>query len=1080
MATYTPDTSNRYCNWTYVRECDLPKGKKLLSCSRCNEVFYIDRESQTLHWKVHRKTCCPVAGDDARIREEGGISSLRDCWDILHWILQDPMRRIKGRLFLYAFQRLKAYLFETDRYVNFQTAIDMQTQEFVLNPLGDHGVADDRDNAAVRKNIEFIDLLFSIPGFASYFLSEDILLSNAMKEKKDKGEPVPSREYYVEQGLEDPETKYDPRFHLPLIYWSLITSVLSGACLQFSRKDQYYCYKFGQGDLAAAVVRHQMVLWQCPYTRASFPSLNQSQMNAPYVSRSLHFYVTFMPTVRFGDTDRLRIRGLKKEEIVPGMSAKQMLKLFISEDTTFFAHFHPKDASMLVNCVYLNHVANQENGPFSSLSPDDRLQLLDMYQDWDAPELNLEETVAEQLTMNLTTLQEAMLFFILGDATNTLLKMCDVAAQRKLSSSSSTPLKQGTIDTIMKLKKGLMDETMPKVMIYLNAVEPQYLRLAEREKFKAQPFPEDLLTIISELALKNEFHISPARRISPAKKPKSKEVICAEKDAPKLAKPNEDYEDTFYEDNGDRSYADFFGRNLILLYLQSPRYQGKTALCVGSDSSSNRIIVWPLEIGNEILVDPTKCEISGRFRYDDCIRESWTRTDSAEDDAADNNAGATCGLCHKPSCATINLPCTHPFCSSCVAQLRPPRDDSFQFSCPTCNESLSVMFKKLVDEAVAICDDYPALLTCTDHQCQEIGRHNLGEVIIAEEVVKRIKVAIGVAKGMNDISGLLRELEAVMSAYTKAAVAKHRKASPVKHHRDLFRKMVCKIDPRVRNLRRQYDDCRRVRAICGGVDSVLEALWMKSFGSPLLSQVGATGTATPNNVTPTQLATPNNAWNRELPVFIEKNLDDAWYYIRSFGVNYQMFLTSFANVTAKLGTRVDKCILFTEKMQLTEWTARRLDALEDLFRTRGLYGKPEAAEASLLIQILFNITFLVSHKRYKQVALFGRIFGPEYLLREAEGAISPHFIPTVVQIVNQIKSQEGDEPDLSARRCHLYRTQGRVVTSCKLKESRHNEFLRCKCKRVAYCSPTCKAMDEANHAPQCAEICRVQKALGKA
>ena len=109
MATYTPDTSTRYCNWTYVRECDLPKGKKLLSCSRCNEVFYIDRESQTLHWKVHRKTCCPVASDDARIREEGGISSLRDCWDILHWILQDPMRRIKGRLFLYAFQRLKAY-----------------------------------------------------------------------------------------------------------------------------------------------------------------------------------------------------------------------------------------------------------------------------------------------------------------------------------------------------------------------------------------------------------------------------------------------------------------------------------------------------------------------------------------------------------------------------------------------------------------------------------------------------------------------------------------------------------------------------------------------------------------------------------------------------------------------------------------------------------------------------------------------------------------------------------------------------------------------------------------------------------
>ena len=630
MATYTPDTSTRYCNWTYVRECDLPKGKKLLSCSRCNEVFYIDRESQTLHWKVHRKTCCPVASDDARIREEGGISSLRDCWDILHWILQDPMRRIKGRLFLYAFQRLKAYLFETDRYVNFQNAIEMQTKEFVLHPFNNHRVADDRDTAAVRRNIEFVDLMFSIPGFASYFLSEDILLSNAMKEKKDKGEPVPSRKYYVEQGLEDPETKYDPRFHLPLIYWGIITSMLGDACLQCSEKDANICFKSGQGDLAAAVVRHQMILWQCPYTRASFPSANQSQMEVHYFPRSFHFYMVFVSTLQFIDGDRMRIRGLKKEEIVPGMNAKQMLKLFISEDTTFFANLPPEKASMLVNFVYLIHIAkkNQENGPFSSLTPNDRLQLLDMYQDWDAPELNLEETVAERLAVDpavdpavdLTTLEEAILLFILGDATNTLLKMCDVAAQRKRSSPSSTPLKQGTIDTIMKLKKGLMDETMPKVMIYLDVVEPQYLRLAERENFKPQPFPEDLLRIISELALKNEFHISPTRRISPAKKPKAKEIMCTEKDAPKLGKPIEDYEDTFYEDNGDRSYADFFGSNLILLYIQSPLYQGKTALCVGSDSSSNRIIVWPLEIGNEILVDPTKCEISGRFRYDDCIR----------------------------------------------------------------------------------------------------------------------------------------------------------------------------------------------------------------------------------------------------------------------------------------------------------------------------------------------------------------------------------------------------------------------------------------------------------------------------
>jgi hypothetical protein len=69
----TTKTPHRVCAYMFTYEADLPPGKKLLTCSKCQDTHYKDRVSQKAHWKDHKLFCRSVKEDTAFINMKGRI-----------------------------------------------------------------------------------------------------------------------------------------------------------------------------------------------------------------------------------------------------------------------------------------------------------------------------------------------------------------------------------------------------------------------------------------------------------------------------------------------------------------------------------------------------------------------------------------------------------------------------------------------------------------------------------------------------------------------------------------------------------------------------------------------------------------------------------------------------------------------------------------------------------------------------------------------------------------------------------------------------------------------------------------------
>ena len=98
------NSNHRVCAFSYKNEKDLPDGQKLLTCARCLETCYIDREAQLQHYKIHKQTCCKrehEAFDPRHLHETAMIDAVNQ----VGFSLQNPSA-IKGRFFLRAFQRI--------------------------------------------------------------------------------------------------------------------------------------------------------------------------------------------------------------------------------------------------------------------------------------------------------------------------------------------------------------------------------------------------------------------------------------------------------------------------------------------------------------------------------------------------------------------------------------------------------------------------------------------------------------------------------------------------------------------------------------------------------------------------------------------------------------------------------------------------------------------------------------------------------------------------------------------------------------------------------------------------------------
>ena len=447
-------TRNRVCAFSYKNEKDLPDGQKLLTCSRCKETHYVSREAQAQQWKHHKQVCRKAEDEELEDFDRWPWASLLD---YVCFLLENP-DRIKGREFLYLLQAVLGQLKGIHGSISEVGALMAnRAVRALLDTLsGLNGKGPAAANEVVQK-------IWSIPGFCNYFLSDDILMPETMKEWKCKGLPPPGPQKYVD-GVLDPSTAYDPFMQVNTVYCELVAALFYGTLRDHSEEEEPHVRI--NSALSVAAARQMSRTWCCPYSRASQPS---------FTKRS--GFLSLMMDSSFTQAHSPARKFMTEQEVFPGMDMKQILQVLM-DDERFFRDPSGRGGRYILEtlCRYCASIHYKEH-----LTPLDRIELLDKFFDWDVPDKSFQpdDGMAGQ-----TGIRQVMYMLCTSFSTNTFLKIC----AEILDPSTPDPKNVMTADSLAKKYQERMDEVMPLVQLYVDLVEPAY-SVAQRPPRMTLHFP---------------------------------------------------------------------------------------------------------------------------------------------------------------------------------------------------------------------------------------------------------------------------------------------------------------------------------------------------------------------------------------------------------------------------------------------------------------------------------------------------------------------------------------------------------------------------------------------------------------
>lgn len=160
----------KICNYTFVTEDD--NGQALHRCSRCKGTYYISREAQQAHWKLHKHTC--KLPSDAELQYVNGLSLQKACSAyslIVQDVAQGTNTEKKNHLLHAISRRIQVLIYSRDSYME-QAGMELHGRNRILNMQRD-------DQASLR--------VWGAPGMAQFLLYGDELVDPYIKEYKELG-----------------------------------------------------------------------------------------------------------------------------------------------------------------------------------------------------------------------------------------------------------------------------------------------------------------------------------------------------------------------------------------------------------------------------------------------------------------------------------------------------------------------------------------------------------------------------------------------------------------------------------------------------------------------------------------------------------------------------------------------------------------------------------------------------------------------------------------------------------------------------------------------------------------------------
>ena len=464
---YKPFIAERFCAFTFQNEKALPKGQKLLLCSKCREVFYVDRQAQIDHWPTHRKVCCSILDDDRRIRTP--FTSIQECDAVLLECVRNDGQAIKGRLFLHAIQEYKRLG---------QQALLEEWSSRTPPSYGPFGPQTNWERVSLMKKI------FSIPSFVNFFLSDSLLSTDSS---------------FVDAGTKAKLLKKRPGsyggFFLPATYVNMVGQILIGV-VDLWRQDSSCC------ALSAAASRRLMLTWKNDLHELRAPKYEsyRSKSDGKHDPNTLLILLSLM-VLHLSHVDNEKLaEWIQPNELVPGLTAPDLLQILMNGSCTF------RDMEMSVAHNFSSFVKSitDDNGygddPSKHIPVASRMRALEPFlEHWErfakAP-FNPTMIMGDQMSA---------FAFITGTSTKGLLENHEFLA--------SHAARHGYVRSKALVREKLasmMDKVLPSLLLYIKLVEGEQSKRNRHSSALTNPpssldasccFPEDLIPVIASFAL---------------------------------------------------------------------------------------------------------------------------------------------------------------------------------------------------------------------------------------------------------------------------------------------------------------------------------------------------------------------------------------------------------------------------------------------------------------------------------------------------------------------------------------------------------------------------------------------------
>ena len=398
---------------------------------------------------MHRLVCRRPTEEADELRELEESSSIEDCLVLFSNLLDNP-DLITDRAFLRCFQRILDYLKTTRPRTDSESKnLRDNISRYCSDPLL---------RLSTKKDVyvqPILDRMWAIPGFANYFLSDEILLSPVMQRLKEVGKPPPAKPHFDDNGDVVPNPPYPPVFHLPLPYTSLIMIFFQTSCICFEQ------IKARQTKIAEAVCKRSMDWWMCQYARVSVstPSLlKEEDQNLEVFGCRTRFLEDLVVSFK---NQRFRSGVVDSKEVVPGMTLRQLIQVLMEDEMYLYAFPTSTLPSLLFTDVQTDPLAPK------ALSALERLDLLDYYyEQWNCPAGMAEfpPNFGAFSLKNKLTIWTCFKFMITGYSTKTLLDMYAVATD---------PANYGRFCSntiaLLKTKRGFyVEKALPEVKSFWN------------------------------------------------------------------------------------------------------------------------------------------------------------------------------------------------------------------------------------------------------------------------------------------------------------------------------------------------------------------------------------------------------------------------------------------------------------------------------------------------------------------------------------------------------------------------------------------------------------------------------------